>query len=179
MHEAEPSGPTTTAADAAGGEASALERLAREFGRFVHGIVVSHAPADQADDLVQDVLLAAVANLGRLREPRALGAWLATTARRRAIDALRRRRAEDVLPEQLADRRASAHPAATAEAHEALDALKSLPEAYRETLALRLIDGLSGPEIAHKTGLTPGSVRVNLHRGLALLRAKLNGGSST
>ena len=32
---------------------------------------------------------------------------------------------------------------------------------------------LSGPEIAARTGLTPGSVRVNLHRGLRLLRQRL------
>jgi RNA polymerase sigma-70 factor (ECF subfamily) len=38
---------------------------------------------------------------------------------------------------------------------------------------LRLVEGLSGPEIAQRTGLTPASVRVNLHRGMKLLREKL------
>ena len=38
---------------------------------------------------------------------------------------------------------------------------------------MRLIEGMTGPEIAERTGLTPGSVRVNLHRGMALLRQKL------
>ena len=54
--------------------------------------------------------------------------------------------------------------------------VQSLPESYRETLALRLIEGLTGPEIAVRTGLTPGSVRVNLHRGMRLLREKLGWG---
>jgi RNA polymerase sigma-70 factor (ECF subfamily) len=40
---------------------------------------------------------------------------------------------------------------------------------------LRLVEGLSGPEIAARTGLSPGSVRVNLHRGMALLRDALTG----
>jgi len=35
------------------------------------------------------------------------------------------------------------------------------------------VEGLSGPEIAERTGLSAGSVRVNLHRGMALLRAAL------
>ena len=48
-----------------------------------------------------------------------------------------------------------------------------LPEAYRETLVLRLCEGLDGPEIAARTGLTHGSVRVNLTRGMALLRPLL------
>ena len=50
----------------------------------------------------------------------------------------------------------------------------SLPDAYRETLMLRLVEGLTGPEIAERTGLTPASVRVNLHRGMKLLRTALN-----
>jgi RNA polymerase sigma-70 factor (ECF subfamily) len=51
--------------------------------------------------------------------------------------------------------------------------MQALPEAYRETLALRLVGGLSGQEIAERTGLTHGSVRVNLTRGMALLRPLL------
>jgi RNA polymerase sigma-70 factor (ECF subfamily) len=54
-----------------------------------------------------------------------------------------------------------------------LDAIRSLPDAYRETLILRLVEGFTGPEIAARTGLTHGSVRVNLHRGMEQLRAKL------
>jgi RNA polymerase sigma-70 factor (ECF subfamily) len=55
--------------------------------------------------------------------------------------------------------------------------VRRLPEAYRETLVLRFVEGLTGPEIAELTGLTPGSVRVNLHRGVELLRARLKGGT--
>ena len=54
-----------------------------------------------------------------------------------------------------------------------LTALRELPEAYQETMILRLVEGMSGPEIAEQTGLSPGSVRVNLHRGMKLLRDKL------
>jgi len=55
-----------------------------------------------------------------------------------------------------------------------LDAVMSLPDAYRETLILRLVEGMTGPEIAARTGMTHGSVRVNLHRGMEQLRAKLS-----
>ena len=57
-----------------------------------------------------------------------------------------------------------------------LAAIRRLPEAYRETLVLRLVEGLTGPEIAERTGLQPGSVRVNLHRGMQMLRVALGGG---
>jgi len=55
-----------------------------------------------------------------------------------------------------------------------LEVICGLPEAYRETLVLRLVEGMTGPEIANRTGLTPASVRVNLHRGMKLLREKLH-----
>ena len=38
---------------------------------------------------------------------------------------------------------------------------------------MRLVEGMTGPEIADRTGLTPGSVRVTLHRGMKLLRQRL------
>ena len=52
-------------------------------------------------------------------------------------------------------------------------AIRDLPEAYRETLVLRLVEGMSGDEIAARTGLTSASVRVNLHRGIKMLRERL------
>jgi len=55
-----------------------------------------------------------------------------------------------------------------------LDAIKTLPDAYREPLILGLVEGMTGPEIAARTGLTAGSVRVNLHRGMQQLRAILS-----
>jgi RNA polymerase sigma-70 factor, ECF subfamily len=63
--------------------------------------------------------------------------------------------------------------AQTNEAAEILESVRSLPEAYRETLILRLVEGMTGPEIAAKTGLSHGSVRVNLNRGMQQLREKL------
>jgi RNA polymerase sigma-70 factor (ECF subfamily) len=54
-----------------------------------------------------------------------------------------------------------------------LAVVQGLPEAYREPLILRLVEGMTGPEIAERTGLTHGSVRVNLCRGMQLLREKL------
>jgi len=58
-------------------------------------------------------------------------------------------------------------------AMEILDLICSLPEAYRETLVLRFVEGMTGPEIASRTGLTAASVRVNLHRGVKMLREKM------
>ncbi len=64
-------------------------------------------------------------------------------------------------------------PACTELQRRVLALVASLPGAYREPLVLRLVEGMTGPEIARRTGLTPGSVRVNLCRGMAMLRPLL------
>jgi RNA polymerase sigma-70 factor, ECF subfamily len=143
---------------------------------MVHGILLARVPRNDVSDLVQDVFFAAWRRLPSLRDPEAFGGWLAMIARNRATDYGRRASEIVELPESLADERTlevEAAAGAGLDAQAALDAIRSLPDAYRETLVLRLVEGMSGPEIAARTGLTPASVRVNLHRGMKLLRAAL------
>jgi RNA polymerase sigma-70 factor (ECF subfamily) len=77
---------------------------------------------------------------------------------------------------QVSELEDASHPTdKPAQCLEVLDVIQNLPEAYRETLVLRLVEGFTGPEIASQTGLTPDSVRVNLCRGMKLLRQQLGG----
>ncbi|MDQ3069905.1 MAG: sigma-70 family RNA polymerase sigma factor [Acidobacteriota bacterium] len=157
-------------AAARGGDRDAYGELYQRFSRAVHGVLVARVPPQDADDLVQEVFIHAWPRLAELREPAAFGGWICTMARRRAMDHHRRARPTNALTDTFAS---ADRPDISAEAASAVAAIQKLPEAYRETLALRLVDGLSGPEIAAVTGLTPESVRVNLHRGFKLLRERL------
>ncbi len=156
------------------GDREAFGTLYERFARMVHGVLLARVPRGQVEDLVQDVFLAALARLGTLRDPARFGGWLAMIARNRATDFHRRRRATVELVDDV-DAVASTVEA-EAEALAVLARLRTLPEAYRETLVLRLVEGMTGPEIAARTGMTEGSVRVNLHRGMKLLRARLGVG---
>ena len=89
-------------------------------------------------------------------------------ARNRSTEYFRRAKRTDELSDDL-----SQNDASRTEANEILSAIRSLPDTFRETLVLRLVEGMTGQEIAGQTGLTPESVRVNLHRGMKLLREKL------
>jgi RNA polymerase sigma-70 factor, ECF subfamily len=153
------------------GDSIAFDALYERYARIVHGLLLARVGRDEVDDLVQDVFLTAWRRLDALRDPAAFGGWIATIARNRATDFHRRSEGFVELPADLASPGDSSN---EADANTALAAIRSLPGAYRETLILRLVEGLSGPEIAERTGLTPGSVRVNLHRGLKMLRDKLN-----
>jgi RNA polymerase sigma-70 factor (ECF subfamily) len=153
------------------GDRPAFGRLYQLYAPMVHGIILAHAPRQDAADLVQEVFLRALRELGRLRDAAAFGGWLAAIARNRAHDHYRRSRPADELPDSLA---APGRASDDADAERVLAVVRGLPEAYRETLILRLVEGMTGPEIAARTGLTTGSVRVNLHRGMKLLREQLH-----
>lgn len=156
------------------GDRAAFGGLYQQYRHMVHGILLAHVPHKDAEDLMQDVFVRAMRLLPDLREPAAFGGWLAAITRSLAMDHLRRskhlveanERTCGASRENVNDQ---------SEAQRVMEALRRLPEAYRETLVLRLVEGMTGPEIAARTGMTPDSVRVNLCRGMKLLRAKLSG----
>lgn len=159
---------------AQGGNRAAYGTLYTRYVGFVHGVLLAHVPPDEAPDLVQDVFLHALRKLGTLREPAAFGSWIAQMARNMARMSRRSHLELVELDEQLA---APEQPIACSalDGGAVLAAIRSLPDAYSEPLLMRLVEGMSGEEIAARTGLTHGSVRVNLSRGMALLRQKLGG----
>jgi len=152
-----------------GGDQLAFARLYAEYVRMVHAILLGRVPRRDVDDLVQDVFVTAYTRLGELRDPAALGGWLAAIARNRATDYLRHARPEVDMPDDL-----PGGDPIEADTFAVLDTIRKLPEAYRDTLLMRLVEGMSGQDIADRTGLTPASVRVNLHRGMKMLREKLD-----
>jgi RNA polymerase sigma-70 factor (ECF subfamily) len=169
--------------DARTGDRVAFGRLYDRYARMVHGVLLARVPVGEVDDLVQDVFLLALRRLSTLRETGSFGAWLAVIARNLANDYHRRSVPEDQLAPQgqrtddtneREIERGNISGDDQSPAVAILGAIRALPDAYRETLILRLVEGMTGPEIAARTGLTHGSVRVNLHRGMQQLRAKLS-----
>jgi len=154
--------------DVLAGEHDRFARLYEMYAPMVHGVLLARVPRDEVGDLVQDVFLHALRKLHTLRNATAFGPWIAMIARNRAMDFYRGSRETVELTEQVAVQKP---PSRTAS--EVLGMIRELPEAYRETLVLRFVEQMTGPEIAARTGLTPASVRVNLHRGVKLLRQRM------
>jgi RNA polymerase sigma-70 factor (ECF subfamily) len=158
------------------GDRAAFGRLYDRYARMVHGILLARVPLSEIDDLVQEVFLRALPRLHTLRDAARFGAWLAAITRNQANDYHRHAVDEvgltDDVPAERTEGKA-ADQTEDAEARFLLAVIQTLPEAYREILLLRLVEGMTGPEIAARTGLKHGSVRVNLHRGMQQLREKL------
>ena len=154
------------------GDREAFGRLYARYGRLVHGVLLARVPYGEVDDLVQDVFMTALRKIDTLRDAGSFGPWVAMIARNRAMDFHRRSRETTEITESVAQTRAEQR-----EAVEVLNLIRQLPEAYREPMTLRFVEGMTGPEIAERTGLAPASVRVNIHRGMKILREKLSGGA--
>ncbi len=156
-------------ASARAGEAEAFGSLYDLYAPMVHGLLLARLPWSEVDDILQDVFVQAFKRLHTLREDDAFGGWLAMIARNRATDFYRRAHHTTELTDDIPARMIQPD----GEASEALAAIRALPSAYRETLVLRFVEGMTGMEIAARTGLTHASVRVNLSRGVKMLREKL------
>lgn len=158
------------------GDRAAFAAIYREHGPMVHALLLARVPPADADDLTQEVFLLAWRRLGELRDGGALRGWLAAIARTCVADFARSNGRRQGREAAAARAHAGAEPGedSRAGAEAVLGLIRALPEAYREPLTLRFIAGLNGPQIAACLGMTPGSVRVNLHRGYVMLREKLS-----
>ena len=159
------------------GDRAAFGGLYDRYARMVHGILLARVPPREVDDLVQEVFLLALRQLHALRDVSRFGPWLGTITRNRANDYFRKAIPVEKVTEPVSENQPggrTSRPAAEQEADLILAVVRDLPEPYREPLILRLVEGMTGPEIAERTGLTHGSVRVNLFRGMRLLRERLD-----
>jgi RNA polymerase sigma-70 factor, ECF subfamily len=167
------------------GDRAAFEELVRRTSRLVFArLYMETGDPHQAEDLLQETLLTAFRSLGQLTEPAKFRGWLLRIAQNAAIDAARRGARQKRNKEAPAGNLKLAQvpgvapgPHAQAETEETrqqvLALLRSLPEEYREPLSLRYLAGADYETIQMQMGLSNGSLRGLLHRGLKLLRAEM------
>jgi len=136
-----------------------------------------------ADDIAQEVCLAAITALPRYKDQgRPFLAFVYGIAAHKLADAHRasaRNRAEptDNVPERFSGEAGPEQLAINADASARMERLLAiLPEKQREILILRVVVGMSAEETAEAVGSTPGAVRVAQHRALAKLKSQISGG---
>jgi RNA polymerase sigma-70 factor (ECF subfamily) len=130
----------------------------------------------EAEDLVQETLIAIHQRRGTYDASQPLTAWVYAIARYKLIDYLRRARLRRTLPLEAADGLFSPDEAAAALAKRDLDLLlETLPEKSRSLIRGMKIEGLSGKEVAAAAGMTETAVKVGVHRGLKALARRISG----
>jgi RNA polymerase sigma factor (sigma-70 family) len=173
---------TAAMAAAQGGDRAAYELVLRECVPLVKRIARQQgASADFLDDVVQDVLVTLHGARASFDPSRSFSAWLTAITQRRTIDILRkrgRRGAREVYaplalethpstdnPEQTAMRRAEA-----AQLHAFVE---GLPETQRQAVRSLALEENSLEDASKATGRTKTALKVNLHRAIKTLRARM------
>lgn len=170
------------------GDDNALAELYDRVGRVAYGIAFRVLRDERlAEDAVQEGFLAAWRAAAAFRPERAKAStWIVTLVHRRAVDIVRReerRRAEPLESEtgaDVADAVGSAEDEAWLgfERERVLRALRSLPDAQRETIELAYYGGYSQSELAERLGVPLGTIKSRMFAGLAQLREVLDDAES-
>jgi len=161
------------------GDESAYQRLLRAVPPVLRaaarrGLARAGQPGDQAEDIVQDILLAVHLKRHTWDSDAPFAPWLFAIARNKLIDALRRRgRRIFVNIDDFSETLPGEAPQETVMASEVTAQLKTLPQRQRDVLQSIAVDSASIKDTAAKFAMSEGAVRVALHRGLAALTARL------
>jgi RNA polymerase sigma factor (sigma-70 family) len=161
------------------GDGAAYAGLLRDILPFLRSIArQQRTPPSAVEDVVQDVLLT-IHRVRHTYDPsRPFVPWLVSIARRRGIDASRRRgrtdKHEQADPDALLlvpDPATNDHLERSEDQAWLASAMRSLPPKQREALDLVKMREFSVAEAAKASGQTPGAVKVNVHRALRALQA--------
>ena len=178
----------TTAADlvallqrVAGGDKPAFQRLYAATSAKLYGIVLRIlVRRDLADEALQDVYIRVWEKAGDYDPSRASPiTWLATIARNRALDEVRRVRpisteeAPEVMQIAAGDPDAFEQLASSEDAKRLRACLDGLEPERREIVVLAYFNGLSREELGARFGRPEGTIKTWIHRSLAQLKACL------
>jgi RNA polymerase sigma-70 factor (ECF subfamily) len=168
------------------GDRTLFEEIVRRTSQLVFArVCLETGDPQRAEDLVQETYLTAFRSIRQLVDPRGLRGWLTTIAQTVCIDAYRRdnRQRRQAPPRTGSDALDRISDGATGPdeamargetSEQVLSILRSLPEEYRAPLTLRYLGGADFESITIQLGITPGSLRGLLNRGLQLLRTEFN-----
>jgi RNA polymerase sigma-70 factor, ECF subfamily len=149
------------------------ERLRAYYRRRLTTLV------SDAEDLVQETLLAIHNQRHTYDRSRPLTAWCYAIARYKLVDFLRRRGRREALTDSIDDdfgeRLSADEPGATDARKDLRQLLDTLPERQRQSVVYVKIEGRSVAETATLTGMSESAIKVNVHRALKALAAKVRG----
>lgn len=153
-----------------------LEELAPVLRRTASRALHSSAAMD-AEDIVQETLLAMHLKRHTWDEARPLLPWVRAIARNKLIDHVRRRGQLVHLPiDDMAETLVASPPARTTDHLDADRLLAGLKGRKREIVASISIEGSSAREVAEQFGMSEGTVRVAYHRGLRAMSRSFRSG---
>ena len=175
----EPNGDDALAARLGAGDPGAVDELWREYGDAVYAVAMKRLRDPSAAEDVRQQVFAELwerrASYDPARGP--VRAWVLTIARSRTIDHQRRRRPLSADPDALDRMPAPPHrdesPELVVDRVGVADLLRRIPAEEAGLLRMRFYDGLSQREIAGRTGIPLGTVKMRMVQALERLRTMM------
>lgn len=161
------------------GDAAAYDRLLRDLAAILRsvarrGLARAGRPVSDAEDIVQETLLAVHLKRHTWDPGQLLGPWIRTIAHHKLVDALRRRGSHHDLPiEDFSEIIPAEGPGESVQDRDVQRHIEMLPQRQREVIRAISVEGASIPEAAARFAISEVAVRVALHRGLAALAARM------
>lgn len=161
------------------GDAAAYHDFLKELSAHLRAFLRRRLASlpDDAEDLVQETLLAVHNQRHTYEADQPLTAWVHAIARYKLVDLLRRRAGREAITEVLDDELevfASSDEAATDAKRDVAKLLAQLPDRHRLPIQYVKLEGLSVLEAARKCGMSESAVKVGVHRGLKALAAMIS-----
>lgn len=153
------------------GDAAAYRRLLEEAGRWLRRYFARRLVPELVDDAVQETLTALHLKRATFEPGRPFLPWLAAIARFKGVDSLRaagRTRGEELSEN---DHGIASHEAASLSSIVMAGLFERLRGPQADAIRLVKLEGFSVREAAALTGQSEALIKVNVHRGLAALRA--------
>ncbi len=176
------------ACQARDGSKDALAKLLDSNWPWLKGLVYNVLKdADATNDCLQNICVVVIQKISQLREPERFKPWLGTVARNTALDYRQKlSRAPMQLDELLAAEKKDDNVEKALDQlerkekkHEILDAVKELPEKYREVFILKHINDMSYAQIADVLEITITTVQIRLVRARKMIQNRLAGKTNT
>ncbi len=166
-------------ADAVAGDRVAMQAIWQEHRRWIAAVLLAHkSPHDQLEDLLQEVAMTLVSSISTLRDTRNIRAWLRAVAVNAARASARSHKARPSPAPMVQE--PPAQPGGRSdrtdcimvddEARRMMALASRIPEAYREPLMLRAVNGMRGRHIAEILGLAEATVETRISRARRMLR---------
>jgi len=160
------------------GDGAAYQRLLGQLAPALRasarrGLARAGRPVNDAEDVVQETLLAIHLKRHTWDATAPIGPWIAAIARNKLVDALRRQNRHVAVPiDDVSDFLAANEVPADYAAQGVERPLEALPERQRVVVRAIAVEGASIADAAKRLSMSEGAVRVALHRGLTSLAAK-------
>ncbi len=157
------------------GDGVAYQRLLNDLSRVLRasvrrGLGGSDLPASDAEDVVQEVVLAIHLKRHTWDQSKPIGPWIMAITRNKMIDEIRRRgRRTEVPIEGMLEFLEAGGQDDAMHAYDAGRVLNGLKGKNREIVQAIAIDGHTAKDVADRMGMTEVAVRVSLHRSLKTL----------